>query len=114
MSLIFVAHTNVFLYGHRYKCLHKNRDKRDRHPYIYINVPVPVPMHKSVWVLGTTNRGTRGLKVPLVPISYLWSLNQDHAATKGVKKMINERDVYFDKSGKLFFPVGFDIKEKEW
>ena len=27
--------------------------------------------------------------------------------------MINERDVYFDKSGKLFFPVGFDIKKAE-
>lgn len=30
---------------------------------------INVPMYKSVWVLGTTNRGTRGLKVPLVPIS---------------------------------------------
>lgn len=27
--------------------------------------------------------------------------------------MINERDVYFDKAGKLFFPVGFDIKKAE-
>nr|DAL67283.1 MAG TPA: hypothetical protein [Caudoviricetes sp.] len=56
----------VYLCGHWYRCLYKYRDKRDRHPYIYINVPVL--MHKSVWVLGTTNRGTRGLKVPLVPI----------------------------------------------
>ncbi len=27
--------------------------------------------------------------------------------------MINERDVYFDKAGKPFFPVGFDIKKAE-
>lgn len=27
--------------------------------------------------------------------------------------MMNERDVYFDKDGRLFFPVGFDIKKAE-
>lgn len=27
--------------------------------------------------------------------------------------MMNERDVYFDKDGRPFFPVGFDIKKAE-
>lgn len=27
--------------------------------------------------------------------------------------MMNERDIYFDEAGRLFFPVGFDIKKAE-